>query len=270
MKTEVLRRNNVRVIGEGEKTIMFAHGFGCDQNMWRYITPAFENDYKIILFDYVGCGLSDISSYNYERYISLNGYAQDIIDVCKELDLKDIIFIGHSVSSMTGIIAVNQFPEIFSSMVLIGPSPCYINEDGYQGGFDEKDLRDLMDVMERNYLGWASFLAPVVMQNENRPELSKELEGSFCSTDPLITKRFAEATFFSDNRRDLSKIKLPTLILQCSEDAIAPDFVGEFTSKNISGSKIVKMEATGHCPHLSHPAETIEEIKKFLTETYRN
>lgn len=262
-----MSRNNVQISGTGKQAILFAHGFGCDQNMWRFITPAFESDYRIILFDYVGCGKSDGSAYNSERYSSLNGYAQDIVDICETLGLEDIIFIGHSVSSMTGMLAAIQKPGIFSSMVLIGPSPRYVNDTGYFGGFEKRDLEGLFEVMDNNYIGWASFLAPVVMKNADRPELAAELEESFCSTDPVITRKFAEVTFFSDNRHDLSKLKVPALILQCSEDAIAPEEVGEYTFKNIPGSTYVKMKATGHCPHMSHPEETIAAIENYLTAT---
>ncbi|RZJ70753.1 alpha/beta hydrolase [Flavobacterium sp.] len=268
MHNPIIERNNVKILGSGEQTLLFAHGFGCDQNMWRYIIPSFAGKYRIVLFDYVGCGKSDVSAYNIEKYASLDGYAQDIIDVCHSLDLENVIYVGHSVSSMIGVLASVRYPELFSSMVLIGPSPCYVNDAGYAGGFDKKDLIDLLNVMESNYIGWASFLAPVVMKNEEKPELSQELEQSFCSTDPFITKRFAEATFFSDNRRDLPKIDVPVLVLQCSDDAIAPDYVGEYTAGSIAGSEYVKMQATGHCPHLSHPEETIDLITNFLQKTY--
>ncbi len=269
MQHPILKRNNVKVFGDGQHTIMFAHGFGCDQNMWRFVVSAFEKEYRIILFDYVGCGKSDLNSYNFERYASLDGYSQDIIDICKAIDIKDVIFIGHSVSAMIGVLAAIKQPGIFSSMIQIGPSPCYINQPDYFGGFEEKDLIGLLDVMDNNFLGWASFLAPVVMKNEERPELTQELEESFCSTDPIITRRFAEATFFSDNRADLAKIEMPVLIMQCAEDAIAPDLVGEYMSRSIAGSKLVKMDATGHCPHMSHPGETIRIIEHFLTELYQ-
>jgi sigma-B regulation protein RsbQ len=265
MPIDILKRNNVNATGKGIKTILFAHGFGCDQNMWRFITPAFENDYRIVLFDYVGCGKSDISAYNPDRYNNLNGYAQDIIDICETLDLTDIIFVGHSVSSMTGMLASIHKPGLFSSIVMIGPSPRYINDAAYFGGFEKKDLEGLFDVMDNNYIGWANFLAPVVMKNPEQPQLTKELEESFCSTDPKITRKFAEVTFFSDNRHDLSKLKVPSLILQCSEDAIAPDEVGEYTFKNMPGSTYIKMKATGHCPHMSHPDETIALIQNYLT-----
>lgn len=266
MTTNVLERNNVKIFGEGKKTILFAHGFGCDQNMWRFITPAYEKNYRIVLFDYVGCGKSDIASYNEEKYSTLNGYADDIIDICNELNLGEVIFVGHSVSAMIGVLAYVQAPDIFERMILVCPSPRYINDIGYIGGFEKQDLEDLLEVMDSNYIGWASFLAPVVMKNPDMPELTEELQKSFCSIEPRITKKFAEVTFFSDNRRDLNKIKIPTLILQCSDDAIAPDEVGNYVHENTPGSTLSKMDATGHCPHMSHPEETIEKINKFLAE----
>jgi sigma-B regulation protein RsbQ len=265
MKNNILTRNNINISGNGSQTIIFAHGFGCDQNMWRFIVPAFENEYRIVLFDYVGCGKSAADAYIPERYSSLHGYAKDLIEVCDALGVKDAIFVGHSVSSMIGLLAAVEKPEYFSSMVFIGPSPCYINDTEYNGGFEKQDLEGLLDVMDNNYIGWANFLAPVVMKNPERPNLTQELEESFCSTDPIITRKFAEVTFFSDNRGDLHKLKVPSLILQCAEDAIAPDEVGDFTHKNIPGSQFRKMEATGHCPHMSHPEETIALIQEFLT-----
>ena len=266
MENSISKRNNVKVIGNGTQPMLFAHGFGCDQNMWRFITPAFKDKYKIILFDYVGCGKSDLASYNPERYNDLRGYAQDVLDICKELQLQDIIFVGHSVSSMIGLLAAVEKPEIFDSLIFIGPSARYINDlPEYIGGFEKKDLEGLLETMDNNYIGWANFLAPVIMKNADRPELSKELEESFCSTDPKIARRFAEVTFFSDNRKDLAKLKVPSLIMQCSDDAIAPDEVGEYLLKNIPGSKMMKMKATGHCPHMSHPKETIELIEEYIS-----
>ena len=267
MYKDVLKRNFVTILGEGQQVMLFAHGFGCDQNMWRFITPAFKEQYKIVLFDYVGCGKSDNRAYNPERYSTLHGYAQDILDICEELELKDVIYVGHSVSSMTGLLAAINRPDIFSSMIFIGPSPRYMNDMGYTGGFSREDLEGLLEVMDNNYIGWANFLAPVIMKNSDNPELTKELEESFCSTDPIITRKFAEVTFFSDNRNDLSKLTMPCLILQCSDDAIAPDEVGEYTHQMIKGSTYEKMKATGHCPHMSHPNETIELMQKFLNQT---
>lgn len=271
MEKSILKRNNVRVFGEGKQSMVFAHGFGCDQNMWRFITPAFEKRYKIVLFDYVGSGKSDLSAYNEERYNTLHGYAQDILDVCDALNLRDIILVGHSVSSMIGILAAIQQSEIFSNLILVGPSPRYVNElPDYFGGFEKKDLEGLLQTMDNNYIGWASFLAPVIMKNEDKPELTKELEESFCSTDPIIARKFAEVTFFSDNRKDLSLLKVPSLILQCSEDAIAPDQVGEYLAKNLPRSEFRKMKAIGHCPHMSHPKETIELINEYITAAVLN
>lgn len=262
----VTKRNNVQVFGKGNQPMLFAHGFGCDQNMWRFITPAFEDRYKIILFDYVGCGKSDLSAYNAERYSDLRGYATDVLEICKELQLEDVIFVGHSVSSMIGLLAAVEKPEIFNSLIFIGPSARYINElPEYIGGFEKKDLEGLLETMDNNYIGWANFLAPVIMKNPERPELSKELEESFCSTDPIIARKFAEVTFFSDNRKDLAKLTVPSLIMQCSDDAIAPDEVGAYLLQHIPGSKMMKMKATGHCPHMSHPTETIELIEEYIS-----
>ncbi|MEJ1222381.1 alpha/beta fold hydrolase [Sediminicola sp. 1XM1-17] len=261
----VLKRNNVNIIGQGTQVLMFAHGFGCDQSMWRFVTPAFEKQYKIVLFDYVGCGKSDISQYREDRYDSLYGYALDVLEICHELELKDVILIGHSVSSMIGMLASIQDPDLFRALILVCPSACYVNKNGYYGGFEEKDLHGLMEVMENNYVGWANFLAPVVMKNQERPELIQELEESFCSMDKEITRNFAKVTFFSDNREDLSKVKVPSLILQCQEDDIASEQVGEFVHHALERSEIYYMKATGHCPHMSHPQETIDSMQRYLS-----
>ena len=267
MDAQIIRRNNVKVFGSGIQPMLFAHGFGCDQHMWRYITPAFENDYRIILFDYVGSGKSDYSSYNPERYQTLQGYAQDILDVCKALDLHDVILVGHSVSSMTGLLAAIEEPSRFSQIIMVGPSPCYINKDGYIGGFEHKDIEGLLETMEKNYIGWANFLAPQIMGNADRPELGQELTESFCSTDPVIANQFAKATFFSDNRDDLPKLKVPSLILQCADDIIAPSQVGDYLHQNMGNSTLKQMKAKGHCPHLSEPEETINLIQDYLGVT---
>lgn len=261
----IAARNNVRVFGKGRQPMLFAHGFGCDQNMWRFITPAFENDFQIILFDYVGAGKSDTSAYNAERYASLQGYAKDILEICEELKLKDVILVGHSVSSMIGLLATLEAPQYFNRLVMVGPSPSYINEGEYKGGFERADIEGLLDTMEKNYIGWANFLAPNIMGNKERPHLGEELTESFCSTDPVIARQFAKATFFSDNRHDLKKNRLPVLILQCSEDIIAPIEVGEYLAKNMPKSTLRVMQATGHCPHMSEPEETISLIKEYLT-----
>lgn len=264
MVRDVLKRNNVVIRGEGTQPIVFAHGFGCDQGMWRFLVPAFEKEYRVVLFDYVGSGKSDWSAYDPERYSALEGYAQDVLEICRELDLRDVIFVGHSVSSMVGILAANEEPDRFARLILIGPSPRYINDGDYVGGFERVDIEGLLDTMERNFLGWASFLTPIIMKNPERPELTQELEASFCSTDPEISRHFAEATFFADNRADLPKLGVPSLVLQCSEDAIAPTEVGEYTHRHLRGSTLRILEATGHCPHMSHPEETIRVIKDYL------
>ena len=245
--------------------MLFAHGFGCDQNMWRFVTPAFENDFKIVLFDYVGSGKSDLASYRPDRYATLDGYVQDVIEISDALDLTGALFVGHSVSSVIGMLASIRRPELFEHLIMIGPSPSYINDSaGYVGGFERKDIEDLLDLMDKNYIGWAGFLAPAIMKNEQRPELTGELQESFCSTDPKIARRFAEATFFSDNRSDLANVSVPSLIMQCSDDIIAPLSVGDYLHERLANSTLRVMKATGHCPHMSHPEETIQIIKEYL------
>lgn len=268
MTENILLRNNVNVSGRGEQPLMFAHGFGCDQNMWRFVAPAFAADYKIVLFDYVGAGKSDLAAYSAERYGDLGGYARDVLEIADALELKDVIFVGHSVSSMIGVLAAIQRPELFKNLIQVVPSPCYINQpaDDYVGGFERADIEGLLDMMDKNYMGWASFLAPVIMKNAERPELGRELEESFCSTDPEIARRFAEATFYADNRADLSRLETPSLIIQVTDDAVAPVSVGEFLHRNLAESTLHLMDATGHCPHMSHPRETIEIIKNYLNK----
>lgn len=244
--------------------MLFAHGFGCDQNMWRFLTPEFGDRYKIISFDYVGCGKSDLQAYNAEKYSNLNGYVQDVLDICHSLDLKNIVFVGHSVSCMIGLLAAIKEPQLFSRLIFVGPSPCYINDTGYMGGFERKDIEDLLETMEKNYTGWANFLAPIVIPDAELPQLTQELAESFCSLDPVIARNFAEVTFFSDNRNDLSKLKIPTLIIQCSDDLIAPLEVGKYLQSHLALSTMKVLNATGHCPHMSAPRETIQIINEYL------
>jgi sigma-B regulation protein RsbQ len=264
MDHDVLARNNVRVFGRGTQPMLFAHGFGCDQNMWRLLTPAFEEDYRIVLFDYVGSGRSDLRAYDPERYGTLDGYARDVLDVIHALDLRDIVLVAHSVSSMVAVLAANQEPERFDRLVLIGPSPRYINDDPYVGGFEQADIDGLLEMMDHNFIGWANFLAPAIMKNAERPELGEELTTSFCSTDPVVARKFAEATFLSDNRADVPKVRIPSLILQCSDDMVAPLEVGEYLHREMPDSTLRVMEATGHCPHMSHPDETIRLMRDYL------
>jgi sigma-B regulation protein RsbQ len=269
MSEDITARNNVTVFGTGTQPMLFAHGFGCDQNMWRFVAPAFADDYRIVLFDYVGSGASDLQAYDPDRYGRLEGYADDILDICRALELRDVVLVAHSVSSMIAVLAANREPERFARLVLIGPSPRYINDlPDYQGGFERQEIEGLLDMMDRNYIGWANFLAPAIVKNPDRPELGGELTASFCSTDPVIARRFAEATFFADNRDDLPRVRVPSLILQCAEDMIAPQAVGEYTHRSMPDSTLRLMAATGHCPHLSHPEETIAAIRDYLHETH--
>jgi sigma-B regulation protein RsbQ len=261
----ILRRNNVRLSGrETGQAMVFAHGFGCDQNMWRFVAPAFEDEYRIVLFDHVGAGNSDLSAYNPAKYGSLQGYASDVLDLCRELDLTRVVFVGHSVSSAIGVLAAVEEPERFEALVLVGPSPCYIDDGDYVGGFSREDIEGLLESLDSNYLGWSSAMAPVIMGNPDRPELGTELTNSFCRTDPTIARHFARVTFLSDNRADFPKVTVRSLVLQCSQDAIAPQCVGEYVHRNIPGSELVLMQATGHCPNLSAPEETVAAIKRFL------
>ena len=261
---DIVKRNNVKISGTGTQPMLFAHGFGCDQNMWRYIAKEFEADYKVILFDYVGAGHSDLGAYDEKRYSTLQGYAGDVLDIVRALDLRDIVFVGHSVSSMIGVLAANEEPDRFEQLILIGPSPRYINDEQYVGGFERKDIEGLFEMMDRNFIGWANFLAPAIMKNPDRPELGEELTESFCSTDPMIARNFAQATFLADNRADLARVTVPSLILQCSEDMVAPEAVGEYLHNQLAGSTLRQMKATGHCPHMSHPEETVALIREYL------
>ena len=260
-----VQRNNVRVTGnDAGQPMLFAHGFGCDQNMWRYVAPAFEADYRIVLFDHVGAGRSDHAAYSPEKYATLGGYADDILEICEELALTDVVYVGHSVSAMMGVLAAVRQPHRFAKLVLVGPSPRYVNDDGYVGGFGRQDIEDLLESLDSNYLGWSQAMAPVIMGNGDRPELGEELTNSFCQTDPEIARHFARVTFLSDNRADLGAVTVPTLVLQCSQDVIAPQAVGEYVHRAIPGSRMVVMDATGHCPNLSAPEETVRAIGAFV------
>jgi len=265
MTVDVLVRNNVKVLGTGSQTIVFAHGFGCDQDMWRYIVPSFEDNYRIVLFDYVGSGRSTINDYDPNKYNELDGYAQDVLEVMEALDLSETIFVGHSVSGMIGMLASIRCPQYFKHIIMLGPSPRYMNDlPDYYGGFDKSDIEELLTMMQMNFVGWASYLAPIVMQNADRTELAEELEKSFCSRDPHIARQFAEVTFMSDCRTSLQNATVPTLILQCSDDSIAPVEVGDYLHAHLKNSSLRHMSAKGHYPHLSHPEETSQFIKEYL------
>lgn len=260
----VLQRNNVELGGFGLTPMIFAHGFGCDKNMWRLITRAFEDSHRIVLFDHVGSGGSDLSAYDPAKYGSLDGYADDIVELCRELKISGGVFVGHSVSAMIGALATRKAPELFDRLIMIGPSPRYINDDGYVGGFSHAQIDELLDFLDSNHMGWSQAMAPVIMGNPDRPELGEELINSFCRTDPEIAKQFARVTFMSDNRADLAHVKAKTLVLQCSEDVVAPLPVGEYVHRSLPDSVLVLMKATGHCPNLSAPEETIAAMKAFL------
>ena len=262
---DVARRNNVTVTGNPRgRTVVLAHGFGCDQNMWRLTVPALADDYQVVLFDFVGAGRSDASAFSEDRYSSLDGYAQDVVEVCEALDLRDAVFVGHSVSAMVGVLAADLAPQRIGALVMVAPSPRYIDEDGYRGGFSEDDIDELLGSLESNYLGWSAAMAPVIMGNADRPELGDELRNSFCATDPDMARVFARTTFLSDSREDLKRVRVPTLVLDCTQDVIAPREVGAYVHRSIPDSTLVTLDATGHCPHLSAPDATNEAITAFL------
>jgi sigma-B regulation protein RsbQ len=262
---EVTRRFNVVDSGQPDRQpMLFAHGFGCDQHMWRHVAPRFNNEFRVVLFDHVGAGGSDLSAYDSVRYGSLDAYADDVLAICRELNLRNVIFVGHSVSAMIGVLAAVAEPDRFAKLVLVGPSPRYIDDDDYVGGFSESDISELLDSLESNYLGWSSAMAPVIMGNADRHELGDELTESFCRTDPEIARQFAGVTFRSDNRADLPKVTTPTLILQSRQDVIAPPSVGKYVADAIADSRLVVLDATGHCPNLSAPDATADAIAEFV------
>lgn len=269
----ILRRNNVHINGTTDQPVLlYAHGFGCSQAMWSAITPAFNQQACQVLFDFVGSGQSDIDNYNFERYAKLDGYAKDILEICDALELKEnVIFIGHSVSCSIGVLAANARPGLFRKMVLLGPSPCFLNiPPDYFGGFDKDDLEGLLELMDQNYLGWASYLGPVVAGAGNDPVISGQLSDSFCSTDPIVSRNFANATFFADNRADFAKLQVPSLILQHAEDALAPMAVGKFVHQQIKHSQLQVLNVTGHAAHMTNPQLVIDAIRQFIQPELQN
>jgi sigma-B regulation protein RsbQ len=261
----VTERNNVAFSGPPRaQPMLFAHGFGCDQNMWRHVAPAFADRYRVLLFDHVGAGNSDVSAYDRAKYGSLRGYADDVLEICRELELHDVVFVCHSVSAMIGLLAAAEESTRFDSLVMVGPSPRYLDDEGYVGGFSREDIDGLLESLDSNYLGWSAAMAPAIMGNPERPELGEELTNSFCRTDPAIAKQFARVTFLSDNREDLRRVDVPTLVLQCREDVIAPLEVGAYVERELPNAELVVLDATGHCPNLSAPEQTIAAIESFL------
>jgi sigma-B regulation protein RsbQ len=262
---DVRRRNNVTVTGRPDGVpMLFAHGFGCDKGMWRHVAPAFESTHRVVLFDHVGAGGSDLSAYDVERYSRLEGYAADVVQVIEALELPPVVFVGHSVSAMMGVLAAADRPDLFDRLVLVGPSPRYIDDDGYRGGFAQDEIDELLETMDGNYLGWSQHIAPVIMGVPDRPELGEELVGSFCRTDPTIARRFARTTFLSDNRADLSRVRTPSLVVQCRNDAIAPVEVGTYVHENLPDSELVLLDVTGHCPNLSAPDQLVAAMTRYL------
>jgi sigma-B regulation protein RsbQ len=258
-------RNNVKIEGNGPATIVFAHGFGCDQNMWRAMTPLFAERYRLVLFDLVGSGRSDLSAYDYGKYGSLHGYAADLAEIARGFGAGPVIFVGHSVSAMIGLLASIEAPELFAAQIMVAPSPCYINDGDYIGGFAHGDIDELLLAMESNYLGWSSTMAPAIMGAPDAPELGVELANSFCRTDPAIARHFARVTFTSDHRAELPRSRTPALVLQCTEDFIAPESAGRFTADALHGSSLVMIDNIGHCPHMSAPQQCADAIDAFLS-----
>ena len=262
---DVLRRNNVTVSGDPDgRSIVFAHGFGCSQEMWNAVAPQFEADHRVVLFDAVGAGESDLSAYDPAKYDSLHGYAADVLEILTALDVENAVYVGHSVAAMVGVLAATRDPSRLGALVLVGPSPRYVADGAYSGGFQPADIDGLLDALDTNYLGWSETMAPLIVGNADRPELGQRLSESFCRVDPEIARHFARVTFLSDNRRDLTDVRTPTLVLQCSDDIIAPTAVGRYVHEQIAGSRFVQLSATGHCPNLSAPDELVEQIRAFL------
>jgi sigma-B regulation protein RsbQ len=262
-------RNNVHVSGKGSATMVFAHGFGCDQTMWRFLAPAYEERFRTIAFDLVGSGCSDLSAYSRDKYGTLHGYADDLLEIIDEFASGPVVFVGHSVSTMIGLLATIKAPQKFSAQVMVGPSPCYINDGDYIGGFSHEDIDELLETMEANYLGWSSNMAPAIMGVPDRPELRQELTNSFCRNEPDIAKHFARVTFLSDHREDVARSTVPALILQCSDDLVAPRSVGEFLHRNLPVSTLHIIDNVGHCPHMSAPTASSHAIDHFLAQTLR-
>ncbi|MGY6523267.1 MAG: alpha/beta fold hydrolase [Mongoliitalea sp.] len=260
----LVERNNIKIIGNGNVPMIFLHGYGCDQQMWRFVYPAFEDHYKIILMDHVGSGKSNVEAYDFNKYSSLNGYANDLLEIIDAFQLQETIIVAHSGSAMIALLAAAERPSHFSKLVLLGPSPCYINKPSYDGGFSQDDIDELVSTLESNYLGWSSFITPVIIGDDNQKEYSEELKNSFCSMNPAIAKHFAKVTFLSDNRGDLKRVKTPALIIQTNPDVIAPVQVGQYVHQNVLGSTYIELQTIGHCPHLTAPNEVISAINQYL------
>lgn len=260
-----LARHNVRRLGAaGERALVFAHGYGCDQQVWRHLVPAFEAQHEVLLYDHVGAGGSDLSAYDRQRHATLEGHARDLIEICEGAGLHKPVLVAHSVSTMIGVVAARLRPDLFGGLALVAPNPCYIDQPGYVGGFQRQDVDDLLDTLDSNFFAWARMMAPVIMGNPQHPELGEGLANSFCRTDPAIARHFARVTFLADHRADLPLVRTPTLVMQCADDALAPLAVGDYLQRTLPDAQLLRMQATGHCPHLSAPAETIAGLRSFL------
>jgi len=270
MSASVLERNNVTTAGTGDRPMLFAHGFGCDHNMWRFVAPHFEEAYRTIQFDYVGSGGSDLTAYDPDRYDALEGYARDVLEICAALDLSDVVFVGHSVSTVIGMLAAIEAPDRFADLVLIGASPCYLNDPpDYHGGFERDELEGLLEMMDKNYIGWADYFSSLLMQQAEAKEVVEELDRSFCSTDPHVARQFAEVTFLSDYRDIVPKVSTPALLVQCREDIVAPPSVSRYLETHLPDATLSMLDVAGHCPHLSHPEATSEVIASYLSTSNR-
>ena len=261
-----VERNNVIVTGgDAARPMIFAHGFGCSHETWRDVAPRFIDSHRVITFDQVGAGASNLAAYDRGKYDSLHGYADDLIEIIDELDLTDVVYVGHSVSCMIGVLASIRRPELFGALILVGSSPRFVDAEGYTGGFSEADIEALLDSLDANYLGWSAQMAPAIAGNAERPEVGERLVESFCSIEPQIASQFARVTFLSDSRDDLPKVTTPTLVLQSSDDILAPLPVGHYVHEHIRGSRLVVMTSRGHMPNLSNPDQLVREIRDFLS-----
>ena len=268
MDTQFIERNNIHEMGNlaARETILFAHGYGSDQTAWRFITPAFEKDYHLVLYDLMGCGKSDVDSYNRSEYESLYDYADDLIEICDRLELRQVTLVAHSVSGMIGALASIKRPGLFKRMVFIGASPCYLVDGDYNGGFTRDAVAGLLNAIGDNYLTWARGFAPVAMNAPEQPFLGDEFALSLSSMRPDVSLGIATTIFLSDHRKNLDTMEGPVLILQAHNDVAVPDAVGEYLQRVIPGSRLQWISTNGHFPHLSNPAEVIEAIEGFLAD----
>lgn len=265
------QRHNVRRSGQpGRRAVVFAHGYGCDQQVWRQVAPAFEADHEVLLFDYAGCGGAELAAYDVQRHATLLGHAQDLIELVEAAGLEQPVLVAHSVSTMIGVVAARLRPQLFSALALVAPNPCYLNRPGYVGGFEADDIDELLDTLDSNYFSWARMMAPVIMGNADRPELGQALANSFCSTNPAVARHFAHVTFLADHRADLAEVQPPCLLLQCTDDALAPLAVGDYLQQQLPRAELHRLAATGHCPHLSAPQETTDVLRRFIDRLPRD